>query len=265
MLVRVLVLSSGGKDSCYAVWWALLQGWDVAGIVTVRVSGDDSMMFQLPSTALAGLQAASAGIPWLPVIVSGEPEVEIGQLETALLPQVRGIAGSLDEVHSNNWTEEEWATFWPPNWPRPANLIRMHSQTPIDGLVSGALRSDYQRTRLDRMAERLAIKSFAPLWHNSASKHMQDLLEQRFSMMLTSVSADGLTEEWVGRSLDQQSLGELGVVAARYGFTVDGEGGEFETAVVSAPWMNSRISIEGAPLWQGQRGQFDIETASLTE
>lgn len=263
--MRVLVLSSGGKDSCYAVWWALLQGWEVAGIVTVRVSGDDSMMFQLPSTALAGLQAAAAGIPWLPVIVSGEPEVEIGQLEEALLPQVRGVTGSLEDSNSNNWTEEEWATFWPPNWPRPANMMRMNSQTPIDGLVSGALRSDYQRTRLDRMAERLGIKSFAPLWHNSASQHMQNLLEQRFSMMLTSVSADGLTEEWVGRSLDEQSLGELGVVAERHGFTVDGEGGEFETAILSAPWMNSQITIVGEPLWKGQRGEFAIETASLTD
>ncbi len=263
--MRVLVLSSGGKDSCYAVWWALLQGWEVAGIVTVRVSGDDSMMFQLPSTALAGLQAASAGIPWLPVIVSGEPEVEIAQLEEALHPQVTGVADSPTHIHSNNWTEKEWAAFWPPNWPRPSNLMRMNSQTPIDGLVSGALRSDYQRTRLDRMAERLGIKSFSPLWHNSAPQHMQELLEQQFSMMLTSVSADGLTEEWVGRSLDGQSLGELGVVATRHGFTVDGEGGEFETAVVSAPWMNSQITIVGEPHWKGQRGQFDIESASLTE
>ena len=28
-LVRVAVLSSGGKDSTYAHWWATLQGWDV--------------------------------------------------------------------------------------------------------------------------------------------------------------------------------------------------------------------------------------------
>jgi len=262
--MRVLILSSGGKDSCYAVWWALLQGWEVAGIVTVRVSGEDSMMFQLPSTALAGLQAASAGIPWLPVIVSGEPEVEITQLEDALRPQVNGKSqpAPADELH---WGEYEWASFWPSEWPRPDNLTRMRSETPIDGLVSGALRSDYQRTRLDRMAERLGIKSFAPLWHNSASQHMSDLLDQQFSMFLSSVSADGLTEEWVGRSLDLQSLEELGVVAAHHSFTVDGEGGEFETAVLSAPWMKSKIEIQGKPVWHGQRGHFDIESAYLPE
>jgi diphthamide synthase (EF-2-diphthine--ammonia ligase) len=223
------------------------------------------MMFQLPSTALAGLQAASAGLPWLPVIGSGEPEVEIGQLEDALRPQVRGISSATGDDNGSSWTSEEWDSFWPTDWPRPSNLTRMRNQKPIDGLVSGALRSDYQRTRLDRMAERLGIKSFAPLWHNSATQHMQELLSQRFSMMLTSVSADGLTEEWLGRTLNSQSLEALGVVAARHGFTVDGEGGEYETAVLSAPWMNSQIVLSGEPIWHGQRGQFDIKTASLTE
>ena len=45
--MRVLVLASAGKDSSYATWWATLRGWDVAGLVTLRVTGDDSMMFQV--------------------------------------------------------------------------------------------------------------------------------------------------------------------------------------------------------------------------
>ena len=74
---RVIVLHSGGKDSTYAAWWAQMKGWDIAACCTVLVDSDDSMMFQLPSTALAGLQAASAGIPWLPVPLEGEPDSEM--------------------------------------------------------------------------------------------------------------------------------------------------------------------------------------------
>ena len=54
--MRVAVLSSGGKDSAAAWWWALCQGWTIDSLVTVRVLGDDSPMFQLPSTHLVERQ-----------------------------------------------------------------------------------------------------------------------------------------------------------------------------------------------------------------
>ena len=82
--MRVAVLSSAGKDSTYACWWALMQGWSVESLVTVHVTSDDSMMFQLPNTSLAGLQAASMGVPWLPVLSEGVEESEIDDLEAAI-------------------------------------------------------------------------------------------------------------------------------------------------------------------------------------
>ncbi len=47
--MRVAVLSSGGKDSAAAIWWAQCKGWDVVALVTVFVQGDDSHMFQIPT------------------------------------------------------------------------------------------------------------------------------------------------------------------------------------------------------------------------
>ncbi|MEC8927037.1 MAG: hypothetical protein VYB17_02115, partial [Candidatus Thermoplasmatota archaeon] len=88
--MRVLVLASGGKDSSYSTWWATLRGWEVAGLVTIRVTGDDSMMFQVPTTALAGMQAASAEIAWLPLAIDGDEETEMEILENALERIVHG-------------------------------------------------------------------------------------------------------------------------------------------------------------------------------
>ena len=82
--VRVAVLSSGGKDSTYASWWAIMQGWDVRALITVHVTSDDSMMFQLQNTSLAGLQAHSIGTSWLPVLSKGVEEIEIEDLENAI-------------------------------------------------------------------------------------------------------------------------------------------------------------------------------------
>ena len=70
--MRVAILASAGKDSAYAAWWATMKGWEVECLVTVSVTGDDSMMFQLNGTAVAALQAASMRVPWLPVLSGGE-------------------------------------------------------------------------------------------------------------------------------------------------------------------------------------------------
>ena len=130
--MRVAVLSSGGKDSVTAAWWAICRGWDVVAFVTVRIVGDDSWMFQIPATEQVGNHARRLGIPWEVVESHGNAEEEVQDLES--------------------------------------HLGAMLAEAPFDGIVSGALRSEYQRTRLDRMAHRLNIRSFAPLWHHDPKR-----------------------------------------------------------------------------------------------
>ena len=258
--MRVLVLGSGGKDSSYATWWSMMRGWDVAGIVTVRITDSDSMMFQVPSTALAGLQAASAGIPWLPISFEGEQDSEMRNLEVALQSFIPGTRKKPSDTWSN---EEIESALWPKGWVWPEQLIRLRPDQAIDALVVGALRSDYQKTRIERMCHRLGIKSFCPLWHHNGVKHMRDLIAHNHVIMMTSVTADGLGEEWLGRTLDVESLNELERLADEYRFHVDGEGGEFETAVLDAPWMSRSIKTQHTTHWTGRRGWLDIWAAEL--
>ena len=147
--MRVAVLASAGKDSAYATWWAMMRGWEVECLVTVCVSGDDSMMYQLNGTAVAALQAASMGVPWLPVLSSGEENHEVLELEDAL----RG----------NSDIQSAFFESWPQDWDMPEQLEILTDAPNFDALVAGALRSDYQKTRIDRMCERLGIISYSPL------------------------------------------------------------------------------------------------------
>jgi diphthine-ammonia ligase len=258
--MRVLVLCSGGKDSAYATWWSLMRGWDVAGMVTIRVTGSDSMMFQVPSTALAGLQAASAGIPWLPIPIYGEEDTEIEQLQQAL----EGVVKGSRKQRSTIWSADELdAMEWPESWTWPEELARLRPSQPIDALVVGALRSDYQKTRIERMCHRLGIKSFCPLWHHDGIKHMRDLVEHNHQVMMTSVTSDGLGEEWLGRVLNLDHINRLEQLAEKFRFHIDGEGGEFETAVLDAPWMSRTIQTQQTPHWTGRRGWLDIWAAEL--
>ena len=258
--MRVLVLASAGKDSSYATWWATLRGWDVAGLVTLRVTGDDSMMFQVPSTALAGMQAASADIPWLPIPIEGEEETEMEILESCLERIIHGSAKN----RSITWSESEKNDAqWPDGWKWPNNLRRLRATDPIQGLVVGAIRSDYQKTRIEQMCSRLNIKSFTPLWHNDGHAHMRELISHGHEVMITSVTTEGLGKEWVGRILSDSDIDELSVNSKNFRFNVDGEGGEFETAVLNAPWMKFPIKTQHTIHWTGRRGWVDIWSAEL--
>jgi len=260
--MRVIVLSSGGKDSCYAVWWALMKGWKVSGIVTINITGDDSMMFQVPATSIAGLQASSGGIPWLQVNVEGDEDTEIEELESKLRPIINGTNSP---VTPRNWTSDEIKDICDFNV-NPSQTIRklVPGQT-IDAIVTGALRSDYQKTRIEQMAQRLGIKSFCPLWHHNPLNHMRDLVHHGFELIFCSVSCDGLDQDWIGKKLDKNSLDELELLAEQNRFSIDGEGGEFETTVLNSPWMNRRISINGDTVWSGRRGHLSISDVTFDE
>lgn len=215
--MRVAVLSSGGKDSAAAWWWAMCKGWDVTHLVTVRITGGDSWMFQVPGTHLVEHQAKLAGVKWIEVLSEGVQEIEIGDLEQAL------------------------------------------AELRIDGVVSGALRSDYQKSRIERMAERLKIKSWTPLWHQKSHDHMHGLIENGFRVFITGVSCEGLGEEWIGRTLDESSLHELEQLAEKFRFSIDGEGGEYETLVTGGPHLPGCLELTGTVNWDGRRGTYEIE------
>ena len=248
--MRVAILASGGKDSTYAAWWAGLQGWEVVSLVTVLVRGEDSMMFQLQNSWIAGLQAYSIGTSWKPVFSDGEEEKEIVDLEMALCGN-GNVTLSIENV-------------WPEGVEIPKDLEIHKGPLEIDGLVVGALRSDYQKTRIERMCERLGIRSFCPLWHKDQFEHMESLVEHGFEVVFTSVSTEGMDERWIGSKLDEDTLNELKEASREFRFNLDGEGGEFETIVTDAPHMKRKILLDGEVIWHGSRGVLELKSCRLT-
>jgi len=222
--VKVAVLASGGKDSTYASWWALMQGWSIEAMITVKIVGDDSMMFQLQNTEIAQYQAKSIGVKWINVISQGVEDKEIDELE---------------------------------------DTIRNLNQD-LDAIVVGALRSDYQKTRIERMCERLDLISYCPLWHHDSLEHMNSLIEHGFDVRIVSVSCEGLDESWLGEKISKESLGKLIDLSEKYRFNLDGEGGEFETITLNAPHFEKAIICEGRKIWNGNRGVWNITKIQLT-
>ena len=128
----------------------------------------------------------------------------------------------------------------------------------LDGFVSGALRSDYQRNRLERLGEALGLRTWTPLWHQRPEDHLRGLAAHGFEVMVTSVSAEGLDASWLGRVLDHDALDELEALSKVHRFNVDGEGGEYATMVVRAPMFPEGLDVTWTPVWEGRRGHLEM-------
>jgi len=130
----------------------------------------------------------------------------------------------------------------------------------VDGIVSGAIASQYQKQRIDRICEKLRLKSIAPLWHVDQEKYMEEIVERKFKFMITSVSAEGLDESWLGKVVDEKALEELIEIQKKNKINLSGEGGEYCTFVVNCPLFSKEIKIKKAEKqWFGNYGFYLIK------
>ena len=144
------------------------------------------------------------------------------------------------------------------------DLYTLIEKLEVDGLVSGAISSNYQKTRIDKICSQLGLTSITPLWHEEELKILQKMLELEFSVIITGVYAYGFDESWLGRSLTEKTVDDLKKLKQSYGISLVGEGGEYETLVLDGPLLKSSIEIVTAEkIWDGQSGHLFIKDAVL--
>ena len=86
----------------------------------------------------------------------------------------------------------------------------------------------------------------------------------KFEAIITGVSAQGLTQEWLGRKIDRTTIEDLMKLSSQYGISIVGEGGEYETLVLDAPFFKKKIKvIEAEKIWRNQSGYFLVRKAKL--
>ncbi len=145
-------------------------------------------------------------------------------------------------------------------------LTQLRKEHGIIGLATGAVASDYQRSRFDRVCNSVGIKSYCPLWHKDPKAIQNGLVNAGFRPIMTGVAALGLDESWLGREMTDAAWNELRELSRHYGINLAGEGGEYETFVLDAPMFREEIVIEESKkAWGGQNGHLLIEKASLRE
>ena len=84
------------------------------------------------------------------------------------------------------------------------DLKRLIESLDVEGIVSGAVASNYQKTRIDDICAQLNLKSLAPLWGKDPFEMLREMLELEFEVVIVGVYAYGFDVEWLGRRIDDQ-------------------------------------------------------------
>ena len=123
------------------------------------------------------------------------------------------------------------------------DLKRLLSSLDIEGVVSGAVASIYQKERIERICQELGLESITPLWHQDPLSLLREMINLKFQVIIVGVSAYGFDKNWLGREINSATLGKLVKLHETYGISLVGEGGEYETLVLDAPFFKKRIQI----------------------
>ncbi len=134
----------------------------------------------------------------------------------------------------------------------------------VDGVISGAVASQYQRRRIQGVCEELGLSSIAPLWNEPPLKLLKELVGLGFNAVITGVYARGFDEGWLGRRIDTDAISDLLELNRKYCISLVGEGGEYETLVVDAPFFRKKIDlVEVDKVWAGESGWLLVKKAQL--
>ena len=225
--MKVASLFSGGKDSTYSIYKAKQEGHQIRCLITILPLSEESMLLHFPNIELTKLQSKSMGIPQIYIESrSNETETEVNLIEKI--------------------------------------LAKAKSEHDLEGLVHGGILSEFQKNIFDRVCSKLNLKLISPLWQKEQIEYMKNLIESNFHFIITSVSADGLDEKWLGKEITIQDLEKLDQLSKKYGFNINFEGGEAETIVIDCPLFSHPIMIlKSRKIWDGIRGRFEILDAEL--
>jgi diphthine-ammonia ligase len=225
--MKLGALFSGGKDSTYAIYQAMKEH-EVVCLIALRSLNPESYMFHVPAFEHIEKQAEALGIPLIVVETKGVKEEELEDLKKAIQE-----------------AKEKYK---------------------IEGIVTGAVASTYQASRIQKICDDLGLKAINPLWNINQMQLLKDLIKDKFEVIITGIAACPLDESWLGRKIDENTLKDMEKLEKEYKINVAGEGGEFETLVIDSPIHKKRIELdETEKEYKDHHGTLKILKMSLID
>lgn len=218
--MKLGVLFSGGKDSTYAAYLMKKSGHELSCLISIISKNPDSFMFHTPSISSTEKQAKAMNLPLIIQKTKGEKEIELKDLEEA--------------------------------------IKKAKSKFHIEGIITGALQSVYQSSRIQKICDELNLKCFNPLWQKDEIEYLNELIKNKFEIIVTGVAAYPLDEKWLGRKIDKKFVDDVKILKQKYKIHPAGEGGEFETFVLDCPLFTTPLKIKNKKIF-GEKNSWRME------
>ena len=224
MAKKCAVLFSGGKDSCLALHMALKEDYDVRCLISLMSENPESFMFHTPSISNVEKQAEVMEIPIITKKTKGKEEIELKDLEEA-------IKMGMDKYG-------------------------------IEGVVTGAVGSVYQASRVQKICNKLGIECFNPLWQKDQFELLDDLVKSDFEIIITGVFAYPFDKGWLERKIDEGFIKEMKQMWEKYKINPAGEGGEFESFVLDCPLFKKKLRVKRKEVsGEGNSWRMEVEVS----
>jgi len=218
--MKCAVLFSGGKDSAYAAYLTKKYGHDISCLIAIFSKNPESFMFHTPSISKVEKQAKAMGVPIIIQKTKGVKEKELKDLECA--------------------------------------IKKSKDQYGIEAVITGTVESAYQASRVQKICDKLNLDCFNPLWQKDQFELLKDIINNKFEVVITGVFAYPMDESWLGRIIDEDFLKDIKELHKMYKINPAGEGGEFETYVLSCPLFSKKLRIK-KKIVTGKRNSWTME------
>ena len=223
--MKLAVLFSGGKDSCYALYKASKEH-EITCLLSVISKNPESYMFHTPNIELTKIQAKAMELPLITKTTEGEKELELNDLKLLIQTAV--------------------------------------AKYKIEGVVTGALASVYQATRVQKICAQLGLWCFNPIWQMDQVELLHELNKNKFQTVIVGVFAYSLDDSYLGKKITKNMINKLIELSKKYKINPAGEGGELETFVTNAPMFKKKIKIKKSEIeYENHAGILLIKEAEL--
>jgi diphthine-ammonia ligase len=167
--MKIIAAWSGGKDSCFACYKAIQEGYDVSQLL-IMMSDPSKSNFHLIRSDMLDAQSQAIGIPivkWTtkPDTYEQDFKKALGQMKE------KGAEGIVTgDVYDVALHEAGW---------------------------------------LDRVCKEVGLTPVKPLWHRDTQQILSEFISEGFKATVVRVKTDVLGMEWLGREINKEFLDDL--------------------------------------------------------
>jgi len=167
--MKVVASWSGGKDSCFATYKAIQEGFNVSQLL-IMMSDKSKSNFHMISSELLDAQSQAIGIPIVKQITT--PDTYEQDFKKALMQmKAKGMDGLVTgDIYDVALHEAGW---------------------------------------LDRICEEVGLKLIKPLWHRDTQQVLNEFINEGFKATVVRVKNELLGMEWFGREVNKEFYNDL--------------------------------------------------------